>query len=226
MKLRLSVVLISMALIGALMGCKKEPTPNFHFEYFGYEEGRYVIYDVIEITHDQKINQHDTLIYQLKTKWGEPYIDNQNQEGKEFLRFIRSSPSEEWELIHKWHGVINGIRAELIEENQRSVKLVFSPTYSKSWNMNASNLDGEIGCYYRDIHGETTVNGTFLDSTLVVETDWVPNQINDNRAYEVYAKGIGLVYKYYKKNRYFDFGDPEVGEGKELYYTYLSSGVE
>ena len=29
-----------------------------------------------------------------------------------------------------------------------------------------------------------------------------------------------------KKNRYFNVGDSEVGEGEELYYTYSSSGIE
>ena len=108
------IILISAVLVS----CKKEPVPNFHLEYFGMEKGRYVIYDVVDITHDKDIAVHDTLHYQLKTKWGNAYIDNENREGNEFLRFIRSSPSEEWELIDKWHGVINGIRDELIEENQ------------------------------------------------------------------------------------------------------------
>lgn len=226
MKLRLSHIAFSTALITVLIGCKKTTPPNFHYEYFGYEEGRYVIYDVVEITHDKNLNQHDTLVYQLKTKWGEPYFDNENREGKEFLRFIRSAPSDPWVLTDKWYGLYDGIRAELIEENQRRVKLVFAPTYSKTWKINAPNMDEEIECYYRDIHGDTTINGVYLDSTLVVETDLSSNAIYEKRAFDMYATNIGLVYKYYKNNRYFNFGDTEVGEGYELYYSFVSSGIE
>lgn len=227
MKLLLSNILISSVLIGALSACKKEPAPNFHFEYFGYAEGRYVIYDVIEITHDKQINQHDTLIYQLKTKWGAPFIDNQNREGKEFLRFTRSSPSEPWMLADKWFGLIDGIRAEIVEENQRMVKLIFSPTRNKIWDLNAWNIEKEANSYYTEIHQDTIINGLKIDSTLTVryEVDF-PSLLKDVDYYEKYAKNIGLIQKHYKNNRYFNFGDIEIGEGSEIYYTYVSSGKE
>lgn len=215
----------------ALFGCEKEPKPNFHYEYFGYEEGRYVIYDVVEITHDKKINQHDTLIYQLKTKWGAPYYDNQNRVGKEFLRYTRSSLSEPWVLKDKWYGLIDGIRAEIVEENQRMIKLVFSPTRNKIWDLNAYNMNGQADSYYLEIHKDTTINGMLFDSTLTVnyEVDF-PSKIDSVRYFENYAKNIGLIHKHYKNNhhQFLNGGivDPEVYEGKELYFNYVSSGKE
>lgn len=209
-----------------LSSCKKSPTPQFHYEYFGYNSGQFVIYDVIEITHDKDLNLHDTVNYQLKTVWGEEYIDNQERNGREFKRYIRTSQAENWQLSDVWHGLIDNTRAELVEENQRRVKLVFSPTYSKEWKANASNIDEDYSCYYRDIHQDTVINGMLFDSTLVVETDLEPNKILDVRVYEVYAKGVGLIYKHYKHNRYFGFNDPEVGEGKELYYSIVEYGLE
>ena len=74
------VLLFAITFIG-LLSCKKTTAPNFHYEYFGYEQGRYVIYDVLDITHStEAIIEHDTLRYQLKTVWGDPYIDNEDRE--------------------------------------------------------------------------------------------------------------------------------------------------
>ncbi len=233
MKLRLFHIVFSTVLITVFVGCKKTPEPNFHFEYFGYEKGRYVVYDVMEITHDKKVNKHDTLVFQLKTKWGESYLDNQNREGREYLRFVRSLPTEPWVLQDKWFGLIDGIRAELVEENQRMVKLVFSPTLNKLWDLNAYNMNGETDSYYSEIHQDTTINNVLIDSTLTVIYDEGHNsKIDSVYSFEKYAKNIGLIHKHYKDNHFeFIIGspgevDPEVKIGKELYYFYVSSGIE
>lgn len=208
-----------------VMGCKKDPAPQFHREYFALSEGNFVIYDVTEIDHDQALALHDTSNYQLKTVWGVPYIDNEGREAREFLRYTRSTPAASWMLQDVWTGIIDGIRAELIEENQRKVKLVFAPTLSKEWDANAYNALAEQDCYYRDIHKDSTINGNFIDSTLVVEQDEFISLIDTVRQFEMYSKNIGLVYKYFKDNHY-QFSSSEVVNGKELYYEYVSSGIE
>ena len=181
---------------------------------------------LLRLSTDKNLGIHDTITYQLKTKWGEEYKDNESREGREYLRFKRDSSVDDWEITDKWHGLINGNKAELINENQRQIKLVFSPSLSKQWNANAYNSDENLECYYRDIHGDTTINGIHLKNTLVVETDWTPNPIDDKRYFEVYAKGIGLVYKHYRNNKFFSFNDNEVGIGKEVYYSFHSTGIE
>lgn len=214
-----------LAIVLTVGSCKKQdPVPSFHEEYFGMEEGRYVIYDVVDIIHDADLNQHDTAYYQIKTQWGEPYIDNLGRNAREFNRYRRNSVNDPWTHTDLWTGIIADRRAELIEENQRVIKLFLAPTASKVWDANVYNMLGELESYYEDIHKEKTIGGTFFDSTVVVEQADEKNFIDDIRIYEVYAKGIGLVKKFYKKNNYQ--GTPEVDKGKELYYTYNSSGVE
>jgi len=198
--------------------------PSFHYEYFGMEPGRYVVYDVQDITHDADLAQHDTVYYQVKTKWGQPYIDNLGRDAREFNRYYRNSPSDTWTHTDVWTGIIVDRRAELIEENQRVIKLFFAPTAQKYWNANAYNTFDELESYYDDIHKEKTIGGTYFDSTIVVDHVDEKNFIDDIRIYEVYAKGIGMVKSHYKKNNYQ--GTSEVDLGKEIYFTYSSSGVE
>jgi hypothetical protein len=189
------------------------------------KEGRYVIYDVVDVTHDDALGLHETLNYQLKTVWGETYIDNEGRVAREFHRYVRNTPSDSWVYSDLWTGLIDGIRAELIEENQRVVKLVFAPTYQKEWDANANNALGELECYYADIHSAKVVGGASFDSTLIVEQEDYNNLIDSVRRYEIYAKHVGLVYHHFMDNHY-QFGSPVVVNGKELYITYSSSGFE
>jgi hypothetical protein len=208
-----------------LFGCKKDPVPQFHEGYFGLEENRFTIYNVIEITHDSALSQHDTVYYQLKTVWKTAFVDNEGRDMREFERYKRDLPTENWSFKDLWVGGINGIRAEVVEENQRKIKLVFAPTLNKLWDANAENIDAEMTCYYRNIHKDTTVNGVSFDSTVVVEQNNFTSLIDTVRMFEVYAKGIGLIHKYSKDN-HWQFGSNQVVNGAELYYEYVSSGYE
>ncbi|MCH2231996.1 MAG: hypothetical protein MK105_16795 [Crocinitomicaceae bacterium] len=219
------IISFCLLTVFVLLACKKEPIPKFHYEYFGLEAGRYVIYDVMEIDHDQALAKHDTTIYQLKTYWGQPYEDNLGRDAREFIRFRRDVTTDPWVLSDLWTGIIDGVRAELIEENQRVVKLVFAPSLSKVWDANAYSLDDEMECYYRDLHQDTTLNSHFLDSTLVVEQANYFNLIDTVRKYEVYQKGVGLVYKHFVDNHY-QFASDEVVNGKEVYFTFVETGIE
>lgn len=217
------ILLFSLVFLGA---CKKAEQPNFHYEYFGLQQNRYVIYDVVSILHDEQVGVHDTSNYQIKTVWKEVYIDNEGREAREYYRYYRSTSSDDWQVQDVWTGIIDGARAELIEENQRKVKLVFAPSLQKEWDANAYNILGTQDCYYRDIHKDTTLNNVFIDSTVVVvQDDPLPSLVDTIYAYEMYAKNIGLVYKH-DDERYFDFGVPLAREGHEFYMTYNSHGFE
>ena len=203
---KLHATLAVFALLMIFIACKKTPAPQFHFDYFGLTQGRYVIYDVVDITHNKDLAQHDTLYYQLKTYWGNIYIDNDGRTARELYRYVRDTPADPWAVSDLWTGIIDGIRGEIIEENQRVVKMVFSPSYDKEWDANAYNLYGELDCYYRDIHSDTVIGGINFDSTVVVEQEEYFNLIDSVRKYEMYAKDIGLIYKYYK-DIHFQIGD-------------------
>ncbi len=209
-----------------LFGCKKQTAPNFHKEYFGLETGRYVIYNVTEITHDTALNPaHDTTTYQLMTVWEAEYIDNEGRSASEFRRYKRDTENDPWVLSDIWTGIIDGIRGELIEENQRVVKLVFAPTLNKEWDINGYNTMPEMNAYYSDVHIDTTINGIEFDSTVVVDQQRFYSLIDTVRSFEVYAKHVGLIRKFEKNNQY-NFSDPEPQTGREVYYEYVEHGYQ
>lgn len=224
---RLLVTLISSSLL-LVLSCKKDVnTFDLHYDYFDLRQGRYITYDVVEIRHDDgAINDHDTMIYQLKTLIGDTVIDNEGRIARKFLRYKRNNATEDWILSDIWTTIIVDRRAELVEENQRMVKMVFAPSISKVWDLNAYNPQNELECYYRDIHEEAIINGLSFDSTLVVEQEDFPSFVDYRRKYEVYANGIGLVYKYYKDLKIQNFDTLDVTSGDELFYKVTGYGFE
>lgn len=227
--MKTSFYYISLLSIFALLSsCKKDQSTEFHYEYFGMEEGRYVVYDVTEMVHDDALNLHDTTYFQLKTVWADTFVDNQDRVAREFHRYVRSTDTDPWVLQDIWTGLIDGVRAELVEENQRVVKLVFSPTQNKVWDANAYNQEAEQTCFYRDIHGDTIIGNTSFDPTLVVEQDQFNSLIDSVHRYDMYAKGIGLIYKYDRDLHYQINQQSQIylNEGSEKYYRFVETGIQ
>jgi len=208
--------------------CKKDQVNyDLHFGYFGLIPGRYVDYDVVEIKHDvAQAIQHDTLRYQLRTWIGDTIIDNEGRVAREFVRFKRANASQSWVQTDIWTAIIENNRAELVEENQRMIKLVFAPTDTKEWNPNAFNSYDELTAYYRDIHKPSVMGTMHFDSTLVVEQENFFSLIDYRRKYDVYSKKVGLISKYYKDLKIAGFDTMNVKSGTELFYTCIGFGVQ
>lgn len=215
--------------LGVFHSCKKQAAPpSFHYDYFELTPGHFVEYDVMEIEHDiTQFIKHDTNRYQLRTVIGDTVIDNEGRIARKFIRYKRANASASWVLSDVWTTIISGNRAELVEENQRVIKLVFAPTLSKEWNVNAFNMDPEMNAYYSKLHKKRQVGNITYDSTLVVELEVnEPNYVEYKRKYEVYAKGVGLVYKSYKDIKIEPFDTLSVTKGSESFYTCINFGVQ
>jgi hypothetical protein len=208
--------------------CKKDVTPiEMHYGYFGLTPGRYIIYDVTEIRHDVDGQfQHDTSYYQLKTFIGPEYVDNLGRIAREYHRYTRNNSSDNWVFKDLWTTIIDDYKAELVDENQREVKLVFAPTLQKEWNPNMFNYADEMTSYYQKIHKSKKVGNLTYDSTLIVEQEDFQSLIDHKRKFEIYAKHVGLVYKYYKDLRIDNFDSLDVQKGNELFYSCIEYGFE
>lgn len=220
---------LTIVAISFVQSCKKDSVSvDFHYDYYDLTEGRFAVYDVLEIRHDQGATiKHDTSIYQLKTVIGDTIIDNAGRIARKFFRYKRVNSSQEWVFSDVWTTIISDNRAELVEENQRVVKLVFAPTVSKSWDINAFNSFPKLEAYYRDVHKSTLVNGLSYDSSIVVEQEDFFTLVDYKRKFEVYAKNVGLVRKYYKDLNIQNFDTVNgVLNGKELFYKIRSFGIE
>ena len=227
--LKFSFLVLTCILAISIIGCKKKKVdiPKMHTNYFGLVQGRYVIYDVQEMFHDVEVSpQHDTNSYQLKTLIGDETTDNQGRKVREFKRYKRKLTTDPWVFSDLWTAVIDNNKAELVEENQRIIKLVFAPTSDKKWNPNAFNTFDSLTYYYTDIHKSYNLPNLYFDSTVTVSNDKFHSLIDYKIDKYKYATNIGLVSKTYKNLTIANFDTLDVRKGTEIHYKCIGYGFE
>lgn len=223
-------VLFFFSTILFLVGsCKKEELPpiisSFHYGYYPVKEGSFWVYQVTEINHDENAAiPHDTLVYQLMTEIGDTLVDNEGRIVNRFNRYKRSNPSVPWVLTDVWTTVVAANRAELVEENIRKVVLRFPVKTSTIWDPNQFNFLPKGQAYYEHIHKPFSIGPIQSDSTVHVVSAKELTLVSYQNQYEVYAKQIGLVKKYYKDLQISNFDTLDVSHGKELYFNLLEYG--
>jgi hypothetical protein len=214
-----------------VVACNKNESTQtkLHFDYYPLETGHYVVYDAMEIRHDvQALIQRDTTRYFLKTVIGEPIIDLEGDVAFKFFRYTKITIEADWALRDVWTSKIKDRRAELVEENQRRIKLVFAPTSDKIWNINAFNADPELNVRYNDesLHKNFSSGSFNFDSTIRVDQRDFFSLVDHRKQYEIYAKGVGLVHKFYKDNSILNFDTLNIRFGREIQYRILDYGKE
>lgn len=221
-------LLYFLFVITLVVGCRDEvPEPYFGFEYFGWEEGKYVTYEVTQIFHDEAIEPgSDTTKFILKTVIGEEIQDNEGRMAKKQFRYIFDSDTEELLDQRVWSSIIADSRGELVEENQRVIRLVFSVSAGKEWNINAFNPKDEETANYRDIHLSKSYGGYSIDSTVTVEYEDFLSLVDYIKKYDVYGKDIGLIHRSYKDLVISDFDTTNIKSGIEEHYRLIDFGTE
>jgi hypothetical protein len=218
-----------LSLILFASSCKKEPAPavisSFHYGFYPIKEGSFWIYQVTEIIHDENAAiPHDTISYQLKTEIGDTLIDNEGRIVNRFNRYKRSNSFASWVISDVWTTVLANNRAELVEENIRRVVLRFPVKTATIWDPNQFNFLPSIQAYYEDIHKPFSLGAIQSDSTVHVISAKELTLVSYQNQYEVYAKQIGLVKKYYKDIQISNFDTLNISQGKELYFSLLEYG--
>jgi hypothetical protein len=194
-----------------LFSCKKNSNtfkPELHKSYFDITQGRFIEYEVLEINHDENASiQHDTLRYFLKIQIEDTILDNLGM------------------ISDIWTTIIDGNNAEIVEENQRTVKMKFPVDAYTNWDATIFTNLSSLDCFYEDIHKARTINGLSFDSTVKVNQGSDRNLIRFYNKFERYAKGIGMIEKYYKDLNISNFDTLNISSGKELYFKPIQFGI-
>jgi hypothetical protein len=219
---------IALSTLLLLVACKKDTgLPYFGFEYFGLEEGKFVTYEVMEIFHDEAlVPANDTFRYVLRTVVGEHNIDNQGRAANKVFRYSFDYQTGDLLDARVWTAIIADSRGEMLEENQRTIRLIFAIRNGKSWDINAYNTLAEKRARYEDVHVAKNINGFELDSTVTVDYDEFLSLVDYVRKYDIYAKDIGLVHRSYKDLRIMNFDTLNIKSGREVHYRLIDYGVE
>jgi len=212
-----------------IVSCKKDNSApiNMGYQYFPINIGHFNVYDVVSIVHDDAVQVHDTSIFQIKEVIGELYTDEEGEDAHKLYRYYRPNDTSNWVIKDVWSIKLTGRTAEVVEENQRFIKMGFAISYEEYWDCNALNNLYKEECYYAKITEPFTVdNGTKIDSTAIVEHSNFATYIDYIREFEVYAANIGKIYSV-KKDIKINNGDTlDVDKGTELFYSLIDTGQE
>lgn len=219
MKQLTTILLILSFLFSA---CKKNESTNsvnFHYSYIPTGVGQWNEYQVTEITHTST-GAHDTIQYYLKELVSEEINSNTYR----LERFWKSNLLDNWEIKDVWTREKTETAFYQTEENTKYTKLIFPVKGGQFWNGNAFNSEDELTYEYDSIHNSYNLNNINFDSTVtVIQRDNV-NAIEFQKASEVYAKDVGLIYKTAKDLSINFFDVTDINEGVELEMTLINHG--
>ncbi len=185
-------------LLLALGSCKKDsnlPDEDLGHSFFPYTPGDYRIYNVDSTYYDDFLDSVKHFEFQLKEVFESWFYDAQNRKCLRIERWVKLNDSTDWYLRDVWYSCMTDFRAEKVEENVRFIRLAFPVRSSTKWDINAFNENVQQICEYENID-EFYSNGILsFDSTVTVLQEQSSNLIEEKNQYEIYARGVGLVFK-------------------------------
>ena len=203
-----------LLLLFGMMACKRvvETLPPVDQAYYPIQEGRYKIYQIDSLVYDEYNCNTVRIRYQIKEETGTAIVDGEGATAHRIKRYQRADASEAWVLKGIWTEKWEQHQIQRVENNQRMIKAVFPVQAGTTWDgivfirrdtlvpIRGGAIDlykdwddfeyGPVGMTYVD----TMSNNVYTDAVRVNQVDKT-NNIERRYATEVYAKGIGLVYK-------------------------------
>lgn len=176
-----------------LLACDKEgAVPDLGHDYFPIEFGTYRIYDVTETTYVNKVATTEE--YQLRERFTEQIGDEANPA---YLLLIERREDAEgvWEAVESIYIRQNDYMLEYREDNVSFVKMSYPVRAGREWNGNALNAEPSATYFYESTN-ESSFEG---DEIKVVISDIPQNFVEEDRRFEYYVRGIGLVKRDFRQ---------------------------
>lgn len=203
--------LLSVAIITISCNEKEELISAYEesSEYFPTTIGHANEYLVTEITYLDNGQKIDTLKYFLKDEFVSSYFDNQGQEFHIIDRYKRFQNNSEWQYDQSQRATIFDNQAIISEGALQFVKLQLPVNTGREWNGNQYfddnimvNIAGQTIAYYKNWQSKylafdpsMDISGRRYSDVLTVQIADHENKLEKRFGQELYAAGIGLIYK-------------------------------
>ena len=193
---------------------------NFFYHYYPLQIGQEKEFFVTNIVHNSF--GKDTSTHYLKEVITEYNINLEGDTVYKVERYWKLDSSLNYDIKDVWTSKKNLSAAYLTEENVTYTKLIFPLSLNIYWNGNAFNNLGYKEYFVESLNVPFQINNQIFDSTVTVIQNYKSNLLEFENAKEIYANGIGLIYKedIQLETNSGDFSD--VTQGYEYYQEIIS----
>ncbi|MBK8487526.1 MAG: hypothetical protein WAU21_11655 [Chitinophagales bacterium] len=215
---KLLVVSVILFLTGSLIiSCTEDSVKNITvyqaMDYYPLAIGKYITYKTDSIHYFETI-ANDTVHVDIKEVLTDTFRDGSNFLNYRIERFSRPSGTDSWTLVGTGTANYKDVSVEKVENNLRYIKLVSPVEKDVEWKGHAylgglssilvdqqcNNLvflEGWEFCYTKVREPELVGVFNFEDVITVVQNG-SQNLIELNHSEEKYAKGVGMVYRFFR----------------------------
>lgn len=192
---------IILLLLSISCRTEMEPNPEIGKTMCPQEPGSEIVYQVDSIVYDDfKLridNKPDSFRFQLREWIESRFTDNTGNTNQRVFIYKRLNDSFNWEPYKTVTTIVNDQGFQRMEDNLRTLKLVFPITLQKSWNGNIYNSLGAADFEYTSVYSPGAIGKFSFDSLVLVQQAQDSNFVEKKFRKEVYASRIGLVYGQY-----------------------------
>lgn len=191
-KMRIKLYFVLLIIISSCKPIVYEET-NFFYNYYPLQINQVKEFFVTNIVHNSF--GKDTTTYFLKEIITDYNINMEGDTVYTVERYWKVDSSLSYEIKDVWTSKKNLSAGYLNEENITYTKLIFPLSLNIYWNGNAFNNLGYQEYSIESLNIPFQLNNVIFDSSLTVIQNYKSNLLEFENSKEIYATGIGLIYK-------------------------------
>ena len=191
-KMRIKLYFVLLIIINSCKPIVYEET-NFFYNYYPLHINQVKEFFVTNIVHNSF--GKDTTTYFLKEIITDYNINMEGDTVYRVERYWKVDSSLSYEIKDVWTSKKNLSAGYLSEENITYTKLIFPLSLNIYWNGNAFNNLGYQEYSIESLNIPFQLNNVIFDSSLTVIQNYKSNLLEFENSKEIYATGIGLIYK-------------------------------
>ena len=218
-KMRIKLYFVLLIIISSCKPIVYEET-NFFYNYYPLQINQVKEFFVTNIVHNSF--GKDTTTYFLKEIITDYNINMEGDTVYRVERYWKVDSSLSYEIKDVWTSKKNLSAGYLNEENITYTKLIFPLSLNIYWNGNAFNNLGYQEYSIESLNIPFQLNNVIFDSSLTVIQNYKSNLLEFENSKEIYATGIGLIYKEDVQVEINSGNLSEITQGYEYYQEIIN----
>ena len=182
------------ALLLAACGRPAENAPSAGYEYFPMEVGQYSVFEVQETEYTLTAGQ-TTRRYQVQETVTGQFTGLDGQPTYRLERASRTAADQSWQLDSVWTARRTPTEAIRTENGTSLIKLLFPLYNGQQWDANRLNNLAPETYRVEKFNEPLTLGSQPFEQTATVVQAAKSSLVDSVSRREIYARGVGLVYR-------------------------------